>query len=295
MSKLHIYRKVNNTWTKQADGTGTISKSESFGVTITKWSVSKGETYQIRKGQQHLGDLFHCTTGAEKGGTAQFDFAGEGGGQELVTSYQSFSSALAAVEKKVTIEIAMPDLETLKGSNYRLCFAKKVGEGAYNVVWQSYHDYLVTNEFTWTPLYQLFGSNVFFADVTVSVSTNLVDIGLKQQSTLNEFGNLEKPVDGPEQHSITMINEYGSIHPGVSQLSTGIKGERISTPIYVAENSIVRGPTNLTPVEKVLVWFEQDIKTSTMFSNSRSNPTEIDLTNSNDETRLFEDQTWKSV
>ncbi|MDD4915469.1 MAG: hypothetical protein PHW13_10610 [Methylococcales bacterium] len=202
------------------------------------------------------------------------------------------NSLLAATQKKVTIQISSADLTQLKNSKYRLCFAKKVGDDAYNVVWQSYTNYLSNNNFSWTPQYQLFGSNSFQANVQVDVSTNLVNIGLGETSILDASGLLGPASTGGPSTAITMLNQYGPIHPGVNQISTGIDGKTVTTPIYVAENQIVTGTTNLTPVEKVLVWFEQNIVTSTMFSDSRSNYVEIDLTSVDSATRLYQNGIW---
>ncbi len=201
------------------------------------------------------------------------------------------NEALEATTKSLTIEIASGDLENLKENKYKLCFAKKVGNNDYNVVWQSSDEYLVNNKFSWTPQYQIFGSNTFEDNVTVQVSTNAVGIGLGEQITPDKEGVSGKPSTGEPNNSITMHNEYGSIHPGVNQLST-INGTQKSTPIYVAQKPVVKGDTELTPIDKILVWFEQDIETSTMFSESRSNSTEVDLTSSDSATRKYEDQQW---
>jgi hypothetical protein len=200
-------------------------------------------------------------------------------------------SATQAAQKTVRIEIDTSDLEELKGANYKLCFAKKVGDD-YDVVWQSYTKYLPSNTFSWTPQYQLFGANVFNDRVNVEVSTNLVSIGLGETCILDSAGVLLDPSTSGPTDSITMNNKFNLIHPGIKQLSTGIDGAQISTAIYVAPKPAVMGPVVLTPVEKVLVWFEQDIVTSTMFSDARSNAVEIDLTLSDAQTRLYKDQQW---
>ncbi|MFF7109129.1 MULTISPECIES: hypothetical protein [Pseudomonas] len=217
-------------------------------------------------------------------------------GETRALSHEHYARLLgtvtAAATKSVTIQIADEDLRSLKSAGYKLCFAKRVGDEAYNVVWQSYVQYLSNNNFSWTPMYQLFGTNTFQANVQVTVDTNKVDIGLGQQSTLDQSGLLGPVSTGGPETAITMINQYGSIHPGVNQLSTGIDGKQVSTPIYVAANPIVQGSTNLTPKETVLVWFEQNVQTSTMFSTSRSNAQEIDLTFSNSATYLYANQKW---
>jgi hypothetical protein len=200
--------------------------------------------------------------------------------------------ALEATEKLVTINIAKDDLVTLKGGNYKLCFAKKVGTGDYNVVWQSYKDYLYKNDFSWVPMYELFGSNRFASSIQVSVSTNLVPIKLGETSILDEYGDMGKAKTGGPKTSFTLKNNFGGIHPGVNQLSTGIGGVMISTPIYVANDVAVKGDTVLTPVEKVLVWFEQNVETSTIFTTTRAKAIEIDLTHQEEQIAMYKNQEW---
>ncbi|GAB2777184.1 hypothetical protein [Amycolatopsis magusensis] len=195
--------------------------------------------------------------------------------------------------KSVNIEIASADLETLKNGKYQLCFAKKVND-TYNVVWQSADAYLSNNTFSWQPLYQLFGSNEFKGDVGVHVATNQVSIGLGEQATIDSGGVLGEASSGGPATAITMVNDYGPIHPGLCAYSTDIQGNSTTTPIYVAEDPIVSGSDTLTPVESVQVWFEQDVKTSTMFSTARSNSVEIDLTEHDSATRLYSDGGWST-
>lgn len=202
--------------------------------------------------------------------------------------------AVAATKKSVKIVIDSADLTSLKSAKYRLCFAKKVGDAAYNVVWQSSEKYLVNNSFSWVPQYQLFGSSSFEDNITVNVSTNIVTIGLGETSILNKVGHLGYPSTGGNSTSITLQNNYGLIHPGVSQISTNIDGTTSVTPIYVAKNPSVLGNTVLTPIEKVLVWFEKNIGTSTMFSDSRSLAVEIDLTSADAATRLYSNGVWST-
>lgn len=193
--------------------------------------------------------------------------------------------------KSVDIQIASADLETLKGSGYQLCFAKKVNN-SYNVVWQSGFEYTGDDTFSWQPLYELFGTNVFQGDVTVHATTNAVSIHLGDQATLDKAGVLGAGSTGGPATGITMINDFSAIHPGLNSVATGVSGRALTTPIYVAEHPIVSGSDVLTPVECVQVWFEQDITTSTMFSTARSNSVEIDLTENDNAARLYSGGEW---
>jgi len=198
---------------------------------------------------------------------------------------------MTGTQKTVNIAIASDQLTFLKDNQYRLCFAKKVNK-TFDVVWQSYNDYLDNNSFLWTPVYQLFGSNQFEGDVIVKVQTNTVNIDLGQQATLTAEGVLGSASTGGKSTEITMLNDYGPIHPGLNQLSTGIGGQQESTPIYVATDQIALGSDGLTPIEEIMVWFEQNIETSTMFSDAKSRSVTIDMTESNTETRQYANGKW---
>ncbi len=302
MTILYISRKVGQGWSECAEGEGDPNPNDEFPVTLRAGRVEKGQTYKLAKGKQKT-DLgrYTCMHGADSSRgdnkVASFKYAGdvaliESSGS--LVAYNSFRSALQATQKLVTIEIGLDDLKNLKASNYKLCFAKKIGDEDYNVVWQAYTEYLSNNSFSWTPQYQLFGSNTFQADLTVRVSTNIVSMGLGETSILDSAGILGAPSTGGPATSLNLDNQYGSIHPGVNQLSTGIDGRTVSTPIYVAVSPIVKGQTGLTPIEKVMVWFEQHVETSTMFSTSRSMAVEIDMTSTNSATRLYQDQVWST-
>ncbi|MDR5866737.1 hypothetical protein [Halomonas koreensis] len=296
MSKLHFYRNIGGHVTKFADGEGDLSHNGEFTAYITHGYVDKGKDYEIRQGKSPCGNSYRCLAGASKSETARFestpDSSLEQADEEYLGAALALRAAMLASQKSVSIQIDPDELKILKANDYKLCFAKKVAGGDYNVVWQSYDKYLASNSFSWTPQYQLFGSNKFEDRVKVEVSTQRVTIGLGEESILDTSGVLGQPKSGGSETAITMVNQYGPIHPGLSQLSTGIDGQQISTPFYVAPHQAVKGETSLTPVEKVLVWFEQDIQTSSMFSTSRANSIEIDLTNSNSETRLYKDGKW---
>jgi len=194
-------------------------------------------------------------------------------------------------DKQVTIDIASGDLETLKNNGYQLCFAKKVND-TYNVVWRASSEYLGSNTFSWTPAYQLFGTNTFQAGVKVTAETNTQNISLGQQCVLDSAGELQPPTSGPAG-VLTLVNQYGPIHPGVNEVSTGIDGRQMATSIYVSQEQIISGTDTLTPVEMVMVWFEQDISTGTMFSNAVSLSQEIDMTQQDKVTYSFQDFSWK--
>lgn len=210
--------------------------------------------------------------------------------------YQDLKMALLAATKTVKIQIADTDLRNLKDNDYLLCFAKKVGDNAYNVIWQAYDKYLSNNVFSWTPQYQLFSTNNFLANTQVSTQTNLLSIGLGESSTLDKYGLLNPPASGGPSTAVSLVNQYGNIYPGVSQISTGIDGSITSTPVYVTEKASITGTTtSLIPVEKLIVWFQQNAITSMMFSNVNGTPVEIDLSIADAAARLYSNGQWTTI
>lgn len=214
---------------------------------------------------------------------------------QFVSKAKDLRSKMKETEKRVEVFIPEKTLETLKKQGYSLCFAKKVGDYEYNVVWKSLDNYLQNNVFSWQPIYQIFGTNEFKENVKVSVSTNNVDIGLGETTTLNSAGNLMNPVtEGPET-SINVINEYRWIHFGISQLSKNADGEMESTPIYVSKNKMEKGTASFTPVEKVAVWFQSNAYTSTMFVQMETNHIELDLTGNESAKVKYENGKWSKI
>ena len=192
--------------------------------------------------------------------------------------------------KSVQIQIATGDLESLKKNGYNLCIAKMVN-GVYNVVWQAQNgtQYLDYNTVSWIPTYQVYGANNFQVGVTVEEQTNVVNIQLGEESTLDAAGVMGDPVSGGPPTALTVNNEFAAIYPGVNQL---ILGQTQPSPIYVAPEQVLPGTVTLTPVEKVQIWFQQELQTSTMFSSAQTNTIEVDLTATDAQTVNYQGGKW---
>eukprot|EP00040_Diaphanoeca_grandis_P039446 m.259064 g.259064 ORF g.259064 m.259064 type:complete len:202 (+) comp37542_c0_seq1:175-780(+) len=193
-----------------------------------------------------------------------------------------------AHQKTIEIRISQTDLETLKNSGYKLCSAKKVNDTyAVDVVWQSSSDYLECNDFSWTTgpnaVYQLFGTDSVPLDT--GTPTNAIYIKLGESATLDVDRVLQDSVtsDG-KPTSITLVNEYGSIRPGLSQSSTGIDGKMTVAPIYVGDTIVKGSQAALMPMEYVKVWFET--------TTAKSYSIEIDMTDVDSASYTYSNQEW---
>ena len=196
-------------------------------------------------------------------------------------------------KKSIIVKLESESLEALKNAGYSLCFAKKVND-EYDVVWQSSTKYLSKTTFSWKPEYEVFGTNTYETSVKVEADTNVVGVELGQQCTLDKHGIMGNAVSGTNPTSITILNEYGPIHSGINQLCI-INGEENSTPIYVSKQDRTKGEIILTPKEKVMVWFEANVETSTIFEDAKTMAIEIDLTNKEEQTISYDYEagTWK--
>lgn len=214
---------------------------------------------------------------------------------DFLQNTKGLKSLLGATTKSVTVKIDPEELEILKESEYSLCFAKKVGDKDYNVIWKSMNKYLANNKFSWTPVYEVSGTNTFQDSVKVEATTNIRSIGLGEKTTINKAGNLSAPVTGGDENSINVKNEYDKIHVVISQTSVNEKGSMETTPIYVSKEQVILGESSYEPVEKVLVWFQANAETATMFSEMRSNAIEINLTGKSSDTVMYKDGKWSRV
>jgi len=197
-----------------------------------------------------------------------------------------------SMTKSVAVQIAPGDLQILKDNGYTLCFARCV-ENSYSVTWQSFSEYLDSNSFAWSEQFQLFGIDIVNNGVALIESrTNAVDIALGQQATLDSAGELGSARSGGPAEQITLINDYGPIHPALSGVSVGPDGVMRTTPIYIAPRSIVRGSASLRPLDKVQIWFQQDPAPGAMLFEAVSNPTVADLTSASSVTVLYQNGNW---
>ena len=204
---------------------------------------------------------------------------------DFLQNTKQLKSLLEATAKSVTVRIDPAELRDLKDSGYALCFAKKVGDKDYNVIWKSMNKYLANNKFTWTPVYEISGTNTFEDSVKVETTTNIQSIGIGEITTIDDVGNLSAPVTGGDENSINVKNEYDKIHVVISQTSVNENGNMESTPIYVSKEKVILGESSYKPVEKVLVWFQANAETAI----------EINLTGKNSDTVEYKGGRWSRV
>jgi hypothetical protein len=252
-------------------------------------------------------DMNHIRTLAALAASGLMGCAGVSGSSEPSTGDARgpvHLTAPAATTKTVAVTIYVDDFMFLKQNGYNLCFAKKV-DNTYDVVWSSETAYLQNNSFSWTPHYAIFGRNDFTAGVLVDTNTNTQPIDLGQQALLDVYGTIEAPSSimplvPPDDTLIRLVNQYGPIHPGLMAVHSDLLGNFAAqtptqgTPIYVAQQAIALGQDDLTPVDKVEVWFQQNVQTSTMFSEAVSNAIEVDLTDVDTQTVLYQGGVWST-
>lgn len=204
-------------------------------------------------------------------------------------SYSMAQASLGASDaKSLTVTIQDKVMETLKTANYVLCIAKKVKDD-YTVVWSGIKELLPTNTLTWTPEYELFGTNTFKDGFTVTATTKYQPIQGNQTCVLDAAGILGSASGSPDSEKpFYMDNQMGSVHPGVRML---LNGE--SLPIYVAQEVAIKGEASLQPKEYIKVWFTEKVETSTMISEIKGNNIELNYTGVNSHSVTYtDDQEW---
>ncbi len=161
--------------------------------------------------------------------------------------------------KNITITVAEQDLSFLKQNKYALCFACRDRELGYDVICRADMNYMGNTTIGFGNEYQIFCCQSVTNRETLVLSTNLVNIALGQQITLNEAGTFSSPVGEGSGESITLNNDYGNIYPGYSRkISYG--GSEAFLPVFVAPYASVKGTYTMCPRDVVQIWFEQFAK-----------------------------------
>jgi hypothetical protein len=193
--------------------------------------------------------------------------------------------------KSIQIQIDPSSLNELKEAQYSLCIAGKVND-SYDVAWWASGQFLTENTFSWPSQYQIFGANVFEVGAQTEIATSITDIALGETSVLDQEGVVGPARTGGPSNSITLVNQYGPVHPGLMSLLVDPDGIELSAPVYVSQQAIASGTAELTPTDVVLVWFQQNISSGTMIDGNIPNPIEIDMTATDSVTWLYQNGGW---
>ncbi|PSS06600.1 hypothetical protein PHLCEN_2v3658 [Hermanssonia centrifuga] len=170
------------------------------------------------------------------------------------------------------ISVNIADIPILKNGGYRLCIAKRVN-GKYDVVWSG-GAFIASNSFAWDAEFQVFGALKFQGGFQVKAGTNPEELKFGQSVVLDSNGVMQ-PATGPTDKSgvFKVQNNYGAMCIGVNAKLGGAW-----SPIYLSQTPFASGVVSLTPIEKVLVWFDALSSTGTMLVDAVTNSIELDFT-----------------
>ncbi len=204
----------------------------------------------------------------------------------VLQAYEVISSSNNV--NSLTINIAGEDYNNLRAANYNLNIAIKVN-GTFNVVWYSINDFSTSNKFQFSPIFHLFATRSFQSGAFAKSETNVVNVSPGHMVVLDSVGVIRAQTAGDSPEGIRFINNFGSDHPALSQQLTDPSGRQAILPIYVSPTT---SSQLLTPAPEVLVWFEQNLETSVMFSGPRQFSVTVDFTDVSTATHLFSNEVW---
>ena len=205
--------------------------------------------------------------------------------------------------KTLIIEIAQGDLEILSSSHYILCVAKVLTDENSLVIWQTEERILAHNEMSWeeNANYSLFCSNNNTNRKKVVMNIPDKEIALGEYLTLTETGTFGDSKQGPWNDQLGLINQYGSIYPGICQQCTDFNGAASKDPIFLNPTPSLPGEFTIKPLEKIMVWFEQDVeKGMYLFHNwtdsvqaAKTKKITVDMQEKDQITLSYENYDWK--
>jgi len=175
----------------------------------------------------------------------------------------------------LTINIDPEELERLLENGYNLCLAKKFNN-AYTVVFSGEPPSPRAQTITWNETYQVFGASQFLPGALVEAFTSAVHIDLGETATLSQDGILDPAEGDAAGESFYVRNKYAPIVLGVNLQVAGSY-----VPSFVTTSVAVVGTQEFTPEPKILVWFDRNLRTSAMFSQSVALPYEVDFSERN--------------
>ncbi|KAG8817174.1 hypothetical protein FRC17_011337 [Serendipita sp. 399] len=184
------------------------------------------------------------------------------------------------------VEVDRDQVEFLKQNGYKLSIAKTVANDTgsnISVIWSG-GDFFYSNEFQWSDDYQVFAAVSYTVGALVVARTEFQDIEFGQTCTMDKAGNMNPAVGEPDQSgTFTVKNEWTNpASVGVSCTLT-VSGQVVANlPFYVSPDEVVvDGTINLTPIDKVAVWFQELNATGTMIDKITGPMWTVDFTGQN--------------
>lgn len=201
----------------------------------------------------------------------------------------------------ITIQIGTEDLELLKRAGYKLCMAGSLEDRDYTVVWYATEKYFCNNKIQVIDEYEVFASSSFVERKAVFINTDSVPITMGKQCVLNEYGCISAAQEGENPETMTLVNEYGAVHPGICQKGKGVEGNEFMNPLFLSRNQILPGEFEFFPSYEIKIWFAQDMETGIALPKpqtgikkaAKTNFTIIDLEKENAPVRSYFNGKWE--
>ncbi|RUS13957.1 hypothetical protein BC937DRAFT_94541 [Endogone sp. FLAS-F59071] len=199
-----------------------------------------------------------------------------------------------STQREIQVWEAQYDAQELISNGWNFQIAKSVanaaGDTTYNVVWQS--KAIAPNTYiSWQTVYALnFTANVPAAGVTVTVTGDWQACAIGQSYDLDENGFWQTSTSSgdPNFMNVGKVNYEYPDTDGI-HIVVGVKNSNGSFDIiFIDETALPPGSTaKYQPQEKVKLWYQAGIQTSTIISSETTNNDEIDFSKPAPETNQF--------
>lgn len=166
----------------------------------------------------------------------------------------------------IKVNIAENDLKTLKSNKYNLCLAFREKSIGFDVMCMVADDYSSANTFKVGNEYAVFFCKSLTNGEVVDVASEVQNIELGQQITINKDSIFEKPVEGKYSDKLEIVNNYGNVYPGFARKVKYGTDESMRLA-FVSPYISVKGTFAMEPDNLVRIWFQQFAEIGTYFTD----------------------------
>lgn len=166
----------------------------------------------------------------------------------------------------IKVNIADNDLKTLKSNKYNLCLAFREKSIGFDVMCMVADDYSSVNTFKVGNEYAVFFCKSVADGEAVDVASEVQNIELGQQITINKDSVFEKPVEGKYPNRLEIVNDYGNVYPGFARKVKYGTNESMRLA-FVSPYISVKGTFAMEPDNLVRIWFQQFAEIGTYFTD----------------------------
>ncbi|ETS81272.1 hypothetical protein PFICI_06274 [Pestalotiopsis fici W106-1] len=197
----------------------------------------------------------------------------------------------------VTIQLDNAWIDNFNKTGMKLCMAKATkdssGKEYFNVIAKTVDSVQPQMTITWVEEYKIEATAITFSKgAQISGTAGAKDINFGQTYQIQSWNKTQVFMDTQNVEK----DSFGFANNIPCSIMLSMKDGNSFVPVYISEEVVIPGMTTLTPIPKVVFWFQKTVASQTMIVNTSGTPWYVTPTaGSNSTIKYDKNGVWSQV